>query len=218
MQTLMLYQSASSPNSRRVRIFLAEKGIDIPLVAVDLGKGEQHTEAYRVINARRVVPTLVLEDGTSIGEVPAIWRYLEEAHPAAPLLGTTPKEQALITMWERLVEQEGFASVMEAVRNQVPGLRERAIAGPHDYVQIPALVDRSKLRLLNFYADLDARLQESAFVAGDAFSVADITALVTMDFAAKALSLPFSDKQLAIKRWNTEVSRRSGTGASRLAP
>ena len=213
MQTLTLYQSASSPNSRRVRIFLAEKGLDIPLVEVDLGKGEQHTEAYRAINSRRVVPTLVIEDGTSIGEVPAIWRYLEERHPEVSLLGTTPKDQALIAMWERRVEQEGFASAMEAVRNQVPGLKERAVAGPHDYPQIPALVDRSKHRLLNFYVDLDARLQESAFVAVDAFSAADITALVTIDFATKALSLPFSDKQLAIKRWYVEVSRRAGASA-----
>jgi glutathione S-transferase len=116
-------------------------------------------------------------------------------------------------MWERRVEQEGFASAMEAVRNQVPGLKERAVAGPHDYPQIPALVDRSKHRLLNFYVDLDARLQESAFVAVDAFSAADITALVTIDFATKALSLPFSDKQLAIKRWYVEVSRRAGASA-----
>jgi len=79
MQTMTLYQAASSPNSRRVRIFLAERGINVPLVAADLGKGE-HTEAYRAINSRRVVPTLVLEDGTSIGEVLAIWRYLEETH------------------------------------------------------------------------------------------------------------------------------------------
>src|SRR5216684_6691580 len=80
--TIRLYQSTSSPNSRRVRIFLAEKGLSIPLVAVDLGKGEQHSEAYRAINPRRVVPTLVLEDGTAIGEVPAICRYIDEIHPA----------------------------------------------------------------------------------------------------------------------------------------
>ena len=213
MNTLKLYQSASSPNSRRVRIFLAEKGLEIPLISIDLGKGEQHTEAYRAINPRRVVPTLVLGDGTSIGEVPAIWRYLEETQPATSLLGTTPKEKAVITMWERRVEQEGFASVMEAVRNQAASLKGRAIAGPHDYAQIPALVDRSRLRLLNFYADLNARLNVSAFVAGDAFSVADITALVTIDFAAKALSLPFSDMQLSVKRWHSEVSRRPGASA-----
>ena len=92
--TIKLYQSAGSPNSRRVRIFLAEKGLSIPLVPVDLGKGEQHSEAYRAINPRRVVPTLVLADGTAIGEVPAICRYIEEIHPQTPLLGETAQEKA----------------------------------------------------------------------------------------------------------------------------
>src|SRR5271165_4544878 len=110
-ETMKLYQSPASPNSRRVRIFLAEKGISVPLVAVDLGMGEQHAEAYRAINPRRVVPTLVLEDGTAIGEVLAIWRYLEEDYPATPLLGTTPKDKALVTMWERRAELEGGASL-----------------------------------------------------------------------------------------------------------
>jgi glutathione S-transferase len=134
--TLKLYQSAGSPNSRRVRIFLAEKGLEIPLIPVDLGKGEQHTEAYRAINLRRVVPTLVLQDGTAIGEVSAILRYLEEIYPQSALHGETAKARALTTMWERRVEQEGFASVMEAIRNSAPGLKGRAIAGPHDYDQI----------------------------------------------------------------------------------
>ena len=208
MKTMKLYHSFSSPNSRRVRVFLAEKKIDVALVAVDLGKGEQHSDAYRAINPRRVVPTLVLEDGTAIGEVPAICRYLEESHPDFPLLGSTPKEKALVTMWERRAEQEGFASVMEAVRNQAPGLKGRAIAGPHDYAQIPALVERSKLRVSNFFADLDARLRDVRFVAGDTFSVADITALVTIDFAVKALNMPYADEQAAIKRWYGEVSSR----------
>jgi glutathione S-transferase len=88
---IKLYHAQASPNSRRVRMFLAEKGISLPLVSVDLAEGEQHGDAYRDINSRRVVPTLVLEDGTAIGEVLAIWRYLEEAYPATPLLGTTPK-------------------------------------------------------------------------------------------------------------------------------
>jgi glutathione S-transferase len=114
---LKLYHSAASPNSRRFRIFLAEKGIAIPLAPVDLAKGEQHSDAYRAINPRRVVPTLVLEDGTAIGEVPAIWRYLEEL--------------------------EGFAAVMEGVRNAAERLKGRAIAGPHDYDQIPALAQQA---------------------------------------------------------------------------
>src|SRR5271163_2737984 len=89
------------PISRRVRMFLAEKGISVPLVSVDLAAGEQHRDDYLAINPRRVVPTLVLEDGTAIGEVPAIWRYLEEVYPARPLLGATPKERAHGTRWER---------------------------------------------------------------------------------------------------------------------
>src|SRR5258708_25273814 len=123
--TLKLYQSSASPNSRRVRIFLAEKGLKVPLVAVDLGKGEQHSAAYRKINARRVVPTLVLEDGTAIGEVPAIMRYLDEAFPQKPLPGATPKDKGLIAMWERRAELEGFAAVMEGVRNKLAGPRHR---------------------------------------------------------------------------------------------
>ncbi|MET4279351.1 MULTISPECIES: glutathione S-transferase N-terminal domain-containing protein, partial [unclassified Bradyrhizobium] len=159
-----------SPNSRRVRIYLAEKGISMPLVPVDLGAKEQFSEAYRAINSRAVVPTLVLPDGTAIGEVPAILSYLEWAYPEPPLLGTTPKQRALVTMWERRMEQEGFASVMEAVRNGLAGLKSRAIAGPHEYEQIPALIERSKLRIANFYADLNVRLAQVPFVAGDLFT------------------------------------------------
>jgi glutathione S-transferase len=207
---MKLYHSASSPNSRRVRIFLAEKG----LITVDLGKGEQHSDAYRVINPRRVVPTLVLEDGTAIGEVPAICQYIEETHPTLlPLLGETAKERALVAMWERRAELEGFAAVMEAIRNSAPGLKRRAIAGPHDYEQIPELAERSKLRVKNFFADFDARSSEAPFVAGQRFSVADITALVTVDFAAKAINFPVSDEHRSLKRWHEAVSSRPSMAA-----
>ena len=106
---LKLYQSAASPNSRRVRIYLAERGICLTTVPVDLGAKEQFSDAYAAINPRRVVPTLVLGDGTAIGEVPAIFRYMDEAYPERPLGGATPKEKALIQMWERRMELEGFA-------------------------------------------------------------------------------------------------------------
>ena len=210
---MKLYQSASSPNSRRVRIFLAEKGLSIPLVTVDLGKGEQHSDAYRAINPRRVVPTLVLEDGTAIGEVPAICRYIEETHPTPPLLGGMAKEKALIAMWERRAELEGFAAVMEAIRNSAPGLKNRAIAGPHDYEQLPGLAERSKRRLRNFFADFDDRLGEAAFVAGQRFSVADITALVTVDFAARAINFAVSNEHRSLKRWYDAVSSRPSMAA-----
>jgi glutathione S-transferase len=210
---MKLYQSDASPNSRRVRIFLAEKGVSMPIVPVDLGAKEQFSDAYAAINPRRVVPTLVLEDGTAIAEVPAILRYLEEIHPDPPLLGVTPKAKALVTMWERRVELEGFASVMEAVRNAVPGLKSRAIAGPHDYDQIPALVERSRQRVRNFYADFDTRLAEAPFIAGDEFSAADITAVVTVDFATKAAGLPIAAEHSALKRWYDAVSTRASMGA-----
>jgi glutathione S-transferase len=205
---LKLYHSTSSPNSRRVRMFLAEKGLTVPLVSVDLAKGEQQSDVYRAINPRRVVPTLVLEDSTAIGEVLAIWRYLEEAYPTPPLLGSTPKDKALVTMWERRAELEGFAAVMEGVRNASERLEGRAIAGPYDYDQIPALVERSRLRVKNFYADLDARLAALPFVAGDHFSAADITGLVTVDFATKGMALPVPDERKALRRWVEKVSSR----------
>jgi glutathione S-transferase len=170
-------------------MFLAEKGLTVPVAPVDLGKGEQHSDAYRAINPRRVVPTLVLEDGTAIGEVLAIWRYLEEAYPTPPLLGSTPKDKALVTMWERRAELEGFAAVMEGVRNA-------------------SLVERSRLRVKDFYADLDTRLAALPFVAGDHFSAADITGLVTVDFATKAMSFPVPDEHKALRRWVEQVSSR----------
>jgi glutathione S-transferase len=212
-EALKLYHALASPNSRRVRIFLAEKELALALVPVDLGKGEQRTDAYRRINPRQMVPTLVLEDGTAIGEVLAIWRYLEETYPTKPLLGTTPREKALVNMWERRVELEGFAAVMEGVRNAMPGLKGRAIAGPYDYEQIPALVDRSKLRVVNFLSDLDARLADAAFVAGDQFSVADITALATIDFAAKASATSLPEEHRALARWYGAVSARPSASA-----
>jgi glutathione S-transferase len=205
---MKLCQANGSPNSRRVRIYLAEKGISMSVVPVDLGAGEQFSEAYAAINPRRVVPALVLDDGSTIGEVPAIIRYLEETHPNLPLLGDTPKEKAVIAMWERRMEQEGFAAVMETVRNGASGLKGRAIAGPHGYDQIPELVERGRRRIANFYGDLETRLAEAPFIAGYQFSVADITAVVAIDFARNALSLSIPAENVASKRWYDSVTSR----------
>jgi glutathione S-transferase len=111
-------------------------------------------------------------------------------------------------MWERRVELEGFAAVMEGVRNASERLKGRAIAGPYDYDQIPALVERSRLRIKNFYADLDASLAALPFVAGDHFSAADITGLVTIDFATIGMGLPVPDERKALRRWVEKVSSR----------
>jgi glutathione S-transferase len=194
-------------------MFLAEKALTVQLVPVDLGQQEQHSEAYRAINPRRVVPTLLLADGTAIGEVPAIWRYFEEAHPARPLLGAGPAGKAIVVMWERRVELEGFAAVMEGVRNAAPRLKGRAITGADDYEQIPALVDRSRQRVANFYRGFDARLTEAPFVAGDDFSAADITLLVTIDFAARAFDMPIPPPYGALRRWYDTVAARPSAAA-----
>ena len=212
-ETIRLYHAAGSPNSRRVRIFLAEKALTVNLVPIDLGQGEQHSAAYRAINPLRVVPTLVLPDGTAIGEVPAIWRYFEEGHPALPLLGTGPVGKALVVMWERRVELEGFAAVMEGVRNGAARLQGRAIAGSHDYEQILTLVDRSKQRVADFYGDFDARLTEVPFVAGDEFSAADITMLVTVDFATRAFDMPIPPICRALQHWYDKVAARPSSTA-----
>ena len=210
---MKLYHATSSPNSRRVRMFVAEKGLSIPFQPVNLAEKEQFSDWFTSINPRQQVPALVLDDGTTIAEVPAIWRFLEEAHPGHPLLGSDATSKALITMWERRVELDGFAPTMEGVRNAVAGLKGRALSGPHSYDQIPALVDRSKRRVADFYADFDARLGETPFVAGAAFTAADITALVTVDFATAALKMAIPDGSHALKRWYGTVAARPSASA-----
>ena len=210
---MKLYHSTSSPNSRRVRIFIAEKGISVPFQSVNLDEKEQFSDWFKAINPRQQVPALVLDDGRTLAEVPAIWRYLEEIYPERPLLGSDAVDDALITMWERRVELDGFAPTMEGVRNAAAGLKDRALSGPHDYEQIPGLVDRSRHRLADFYADFDERLDEVPFVAGDDFSVADITALVTVDFATAALKMPIPDSARAFHRWYGKVAARPSARA-----
>lgn len=210
---MKLYHSTASPNSRRVRMFMTEKGMSIPLQPVNLAEKEQFSDGFKAINPRQQVPVLVLDDGTTIAEVPAIWRFLEESHPERPLLGSDATSKALITMWERRAELDGFAPTMEGVRNSVPGLKGRALSGPHDYEQIPALVERSKRRVANFYADFDAGLEEVPFVAGIDFSVADITALVTVDFATAALKMPIPEASRSMRRWYETVAARPSAGA-----
>src|SRR5471030_1562182 len=209
----VLYESKGSPNARRVRIFIAEKGIELPTKPVDLGTREQFSDAYRAINPRSQVPALALADGTVITEVLAIWRYLEEAYPQSPLLGTTATSKALVAMWERRAELDGFAPVMEDVRNAVAGLKGRALSGPHAYEQIPELVERSKLRAQNFYADFNEHLKTVPFVAGEQFSAADITALVTVDFATGGLSMPIPAQLTALQAWYDKVAARASAKA-----
>jgi glutathione S-transferase len=204
---MKLYDYKPAPNPRRVRIFIAEKGIEIPTVQVDLRAGEQLRPAYRAINPQCVVPYLVLDDGTGIGEVVAIWRYLEETHPTPPLMGTDAKDKAIVAMWQHRMEFEGFMAVGEAFRNFTRGFKGRALSGPHDYEQIPELVERGKARTLNFFADLDKRLGESKFVAGPRFTVADIDAYMAIEFAGW-IKLAVPPEHQNVARWREAVAAR----------
>ncbi len=210
---MKLYHATSSPNSRRVRMFIAEKSIAIPLNPVNLREGEQFSDWFTAINPRQQVPVLVLEDGRALAEVPAIWRYLEEIFPQHPLLGDDAVDEALITMWERRAELDGLVPAMEGVRNASARLKGRALSGPHDYDQIPELVDRGRRRVSNFYEDFDLRLEDVVFVAGDDFSVADITALVTVDFATRELKMPLPADARAFQRWYDKVAARPSAKA-----
>jgi len=194
-------------------MFVAEKGVSIPLQSVNLGEKEQFSNWFKAINPRQQVPALVLDDGTTVAEVPAIWRFLEETYSEHRLLGGDAAGKALVAMWERRVELDGFAPTMEGVRNAVGGLKGRALSGPHDYEQIPELVERSKRRVADFYTDFDARLEQVPFMAGAEFSAADITAFVTVDFATAALKMPIPTGARGLWCWYEKVAARPSAKA-----
>src|SRR5689334_13075244 len=144
---MKFYDCTTAPSPRRVRIFLAEKGVALETIQVDLRNGEQFTPAFRAINPDCTVPALVLDDGTVIPDAVAICRYIEELHPEPALIGTTPKERAVINALNRQVERDGLLAAMDAFRNVAKGLKGRALPGPHDYEQIPELAERGRKRI-----------------------------------------------------------------------
>jgi glutathione S-transferase len=209
---MKFYDCITAPSPRRVRIFLAEKGITVPTVQVDLRNNEQLTPAFRAINPDATVPALELDDGTRINDAIGICVYFEAIQPRPALMGENAEEKALVTSWQREVERNGFYAVMEAFRNTVPGLKGRALPGPYNYEQIPALAERGRLRVSHFYEQMDKRLAQTDFVAGPHYSVADITALVTVDFAVRA-KLPIPETHTHLRRWYAQVSARPSAKA-----
>lgn len=209
---MKLFDFATAPNPRRVRIFLAEKGVTLPLVQVDLRAGEQLLPAYRGMNAQCVVPYLEFDDGSGLGEVVAICRYFEETHPEPPLLGREARERAEIAMWEHRMEAEGMGAVAEVLRNSAPFFKDRGLPGPHDFEQIPELARRGRTRIELFFDLLNERLLHHEYVAGGAFSMADITALVAVDFA-RMVKAAVPDGHAHLKRWHAAVSARPSARA-----
>jgi glutathione S-transferase len=209
---MKLYDCATAPSPRRVRIFLAEKGISVPVVQVNLREGEHLQPAFRKINPDATVSALELGDGTVINDAIAICAYFEERHPEPALIGRTPQERAITIACNRRIERDGFYAVMEAFRNATPGLKGRAIPGPDNYEQIPALAERGRTRVARFFAAMDAHLSSREFVAGPRYSMADITTQITIEFA-KWAKLPIPDSCPHLARWFAAVSARPSAQA-----
>jgi glutathione S-transferase len=205
--TITLYDCATAPSPRRARILLAEKGVAHETVQVDLRSGAQFDEAFRRINPQCTVPALVTEEGALLTDNAAIAAYLEALRPEPALMGRTPLEKAQIASWNWRMEFEGLLAIAEALRNASPGMVNRALPGPRDYAQIPELAQRGLLRVQDFFVMLDARLEGREFIAADGFSIADITAVVAVDFA-RVVKIKAGEQHPNLLRWRAAMAQR----------
>ncbi len=203
---MKLYDGGRAPNPRRVRIFLAEKGIKIPTEQVDLGKLEQRSAAYTAINAMQRVPALALDDGTVIAESIAICRYFEAVQPEPALFGRGALESALIEMWNRRAELHLLFPVASVFQHLHPAMK--VMVDP----QVPAWGEANKPRVFDFLRFLDGELQGRTYVAGNTYSVADITALVAVDFM-RVSKMAVPDTLANVRRWHEAVSARPSAAA-----
>ncbi|MFY0638947.1 glutathione S-transferase family protein [Maricaulis maris] len=204
---MKFYDYNAAPSPRRARILMAEKGVAVETEQVDLGTKAQFEEPYRSINPRCTVPALALDDGTVLCDNASIARYFEEVYPDPPMLGRTPVEKALVAEWTARVEGEGLMGVAEALRNRSEFFKDSSVTGPNRYAQVPELIERGRARASACLQDLDARLGEAAYLAGDAFSAADIAAYVFVDFTAW-IKLPMPEGLDNLARWREAVGAR----------
>jgi glutathione S-transferase len=210
---MKLYVWGVAPNPRRVKIYLAEKGLEVPTEDAGIPNEPALKAEFLQSGSHRRVPLLVLDDGTQIGEAMAICRYFETLHPEPALMGGDARERAEVEMWERVAENEGMQAAAEFFRNSRKTFAGRALSGmPGATEQIPALVERGKQRLGWFYDKLDGRLGQSEFLGGRRYSVADITALCVVDFAKRVGAEPPADLQ-NLERWHAAVSARPSAKA-----
>jgi glutathione S-transferase len=203
---MKLYDYDRAPNPRRVRIYLAEKGITVPVEKVDLGTMQHKSEAYTGINPMQRVPALALDDGTVIAESMAICVYFEALHPSPPLFGTGSVERAVVEMWNRFVEHYLALPVAQVFRHLHPGMKEMEVP------QVAAWGEANKSRVETFLPVLDRQLAAGPFICGAHYSVADITALVAVDFM-KPAKLAVAPQYGNIARWYAEVSARPSAKA-----
>jgi glutathione S-transferase len=201
-----LYDGGRAPNPRRVRVFLKEKGISVPVVHVDLGAMEHKSDRFTAVNPLQRVPALELDDGTIITESIAICRYFEALQPEPALFGTSAPDIALIEMWQRRIELHLLGAVQQVFRHLHPGM-----AG-HEVPQVAAWGEANKPRVVEFLAVLDRELGRRRFAAGDHYSVADITGLIALDFM-RAAKLSVPPEFTHVGRWHVELSARPSAGA-----
>jgi glutathione S-transferase len=203
---MLLYDGGRVPNARRVRIFIAEKGIEVPTVSVDLGARAHQTPEFLAMNPLGQVPVLALGDGTHLFQSVAICRYLEGLQPEPSLMGRAPREAAEIEMWNRVVEFELYLPVQAVFRHLHPGM-----AG-YEVPQIAAFGEANRPRVAAALSLLDSELAKRAFIAGDRFSIADITAFVTIEFM-KAARLAPPDGLARLRAWLTAIAARPSAAA-----
>ncbi len=202
---MKLHENASAPNPRRVRIFLAEKGITIPVVQVDIAKQENRGPDFRAKNPLGQVPVLELDDGTFISESVAICRYFEEVQPEPPLFGAGARERALVEMWQRRAELELTQQVFFCFQNTHEFFKGRL-------PQVPEYGEVARKRAEAALALLDGVLAERQFLAGERFTIADITALVGLDFG-RVVKIRPAPEHKHVARWHAEVSARPSAKA-----
>ncbi len=204
---MKLWDCKLAPNPRRARIFMAEKGLDVPKQEVDIFAGANLAPEYLAINPWGLLPALELDDGTVISEVPCIFRYLESLHPEPNLLGRDPIETAHIGAWERFAEMQGMSAIGEFFRNKTEAFDDRALPGYRGVPRLPALVERAGHRIAWFYAQMEQRLAKSEFLGCGRHSAADITALCAIDFGTFA-GHPIPPGNSHTLRWSAAVHAR----------
>jgi len=210
---MKLYDFSLAPAPKRVRMFLAEKAIEIPLVEVNTSELKQFTESFKARNPDFTIPVLELDDGTCISESVAICRYFEELEPEPSLFGTDPVMRAVTNMWNRRVEIQGYANVVNVVRNTAQMFEDRATAGVESGVpQIPELAERGRKAMQRFSHMLDEHLAGSPFIVGQNFSIVDITAYVTWEFAKRGdITIPADCTN--VRRWFDDITARPSASA-----
>ncbi|WP_171125835.1 MULTISPECIES: glutathione S-transferase family protein [unclassified Ruegeria] len=204
---MLFYDCSTAPNPRRARMFIAEKGLEIETRDISIARGEQLSEEFRAVNPNATIPVLVTDEGTTLAENLGIAAYLEARFPEPPLMGRTPDEKGAVLMWNSIVEQQGGAPIAEALRNTHPVFEDRAIPGPVNHAQIPELAQRATVRVARFFDVLEARLAESDFVAGEVFTLADISTFVFVDFA-RVIKMKIPQENAATLAWFDKIASR----------